>query len=506
MNDRGIDSWRLRLVCMAACTLLVASASPVATAQTTSLFDGVDGASCDYFNMGARIRWRHRLGDWKDLDGTVQGSRPFAQAVVLATDANRIVTWDVTGLVHGWLAGEYANYGMAIVNLKAPGADGAVFHSRETPDASARPRLVLMLSNGATRRVAPSADATVDCSTFRSLGTLPTLTAGIGHSVVVQFDLAEFKGTQVSKATLELAATARQYGNTSLGIFRVDPPLPDPKPNERPGVGIAARYTRDRGIDKDPYVIMATGFDSAFWRGDWSYVSLRSVVERVDSAPKLGFQPLSDHALQVEIPAGENLGLDMGYKFADKLGHEPEEVYFRYYLRLANDWKPSPDGGKLPGISATYGHTGWGGRKADGSTGWSMRGSFSRVPDRNSPYHDLTPIGTYAYHADMEEDFGDTWDWSSDGRALLARNRWYCIEQYFKVNQPGRTDGILRAWVDGLPVYERTGIRVRDIPSIKIEQIWMNVYYGGPSPSPAELHLFIDNVVIARKYIGPITP
>jgi hypothetical protein len=135
-----------------------------------------------------------------------------------------------------------------------------------------------------------------------------------------------------------------------------------------------------------------------------------------------------------------------------------------------------------------------------------MRGSFSRVPDRNSPYHDLTPIGTYAYHADMEEDFGDTWDWSSNGRALLARNRWYCIEQYFKVNQPGRKDGILRAWVDGLPVYERTGIRVRDIPSIKIEQIWMNVYYGGASPSPAELHLFIDNVVIARKYIGPMTP
>jgi hypothetical protein len=251
---------------------------------------------------------------------------------------------------------------------------------------------------------------------------------------------------------------------------------------------------------------MATGFDSAFWRADWSYVSLRSVVERIDSAPKLGFQPISGHALQVEIPARENLGLDMGYKFADKLGHEPEEVYFRYYLRLANDWRPSPDGGKLPGISATYGHTGWGGRKADGSTGWSMRGSFSRVPDRNSPYHDLTPIGTYAYHADMEEDFGDTWDWSSNGRALLARNRWYCIEQYFKVNQPGRKDGILRAWVDGLPVYERTGIRVRDIPSIKIEQIWMNVYYGGASPSPAELHLFIDNVVIARKYIGPMTP
>ena len=53
---------------------------------------------------------------------------------------------------------------------------------------------------------------------------------------------------------------------------------------------------------------------------------------------------------------------------------EPEEIYFRYYLRLGNDWNPTTDGGKLPGISATYSRVGWGGRKADGMTGWSMRG------------------------------------------------------------------------------------------------------------------------------------
>ena len=39
---------------------------------------------------------------------------------------------------------------------------------------------------------------------------------------------------------------------------------------------------------------------------------------------------------------------------------------------------------------------------------------------------------------------------------------------------------------------------------LKIEQIWMNVYHGGKKPSPYDQHLFIDNVVIARKYIGPM--
>ena len=39
---------------------------------------------------------------------------------------------------------------------------------------------------------------------------------------------------------------------------------------------------------------------------------------------------------------------------------------------------------------------------------------------------------------------------------------------------------------------------------MKIEQIWMNVYHGGKKPSPHDQHLFIDNVVIATKYIGPM--
>lgn len=36
-------------------------------------------------------------------------------------------------------------------------------------------------------------------------------------------------------------------------------------------------------------------------------------------------------------------------------------------------------------------------------------------------------------------------------------------------------------------------------------QGWMNVYHGGTTPSPSDQHLFIDNVVVARKYIGPMT-
>jgi hypothetical protein len=194
----------------------------------------------------------------------------------------------------------------------------------------------------------------------------------------------------------------------------------------------------------------------------------------------------------------------MDYAFKDKTGEEPEEIYFRYYLRFASDWLPTVEGGKLPGVSGTYGRAGWGGRKTNGQNGWSMRGVFARMPEEGNPLRNYIVIGTYAYHADTEGIYGDDWIWDLGLRGLLRRNQWYCIEQYFRLNHVGAKDGELKAWIDGELAIDHTGFRVRDVPDIRIEKIWMNVYHGGVTPSPADLHLYIDNVVIARRYIGPM--
>jgi len=58
--------------------------------------------------------------------------------------------------------------------------------------------------------------------------------------------------------------------------------------------------------------------------------------------------------------------------------------------------------------------------------------------------------------------------------------------------------------VDGRLAYEKTDIRFRDVDTLKIEQIWMNVYHGGTTPSPRDQHLYVDSVVVAKKYIGPM--
>ena len=228
------------------------------------------------------------------------------------------------------------------------------------------------------------------------------------------------------------------------------------------------------------------------------------VIDTVSEDAERGFEPLNGKALRVKIAKGSTGALNTLFKFKKETGAEPEEIYFRYYVRLGNNWNQTLQGGKMPGISGTYGVAGWGGRKVDGTDGWSARGSFDLSIPPDNPLGGLHPIGTYCYHADMKGWYGDTWGWHNDYRGFLESNRWYSIEQYLKLNAPGKKNGILRAWVDGRPAFEKTDIRFRLVDKLKIEQIWMNVYHGGTKPSPYDQHLFIDNVVIAKKYIGPM--
>jgi hypothetical protein len=245
-------------------------------------------------------------------------------------------------------------------------------------------------------------------------------------------------------------------------------------------------------------------FESPNWKAGWTHVAGRLEPVREDSQRQ--FEPLEGKALRVRIADGETTAMNVTYKFQRETGEEPEEIYFRYYLRLADDWNQTVQGGKMPGISGTYGVAGWGGRRSNGRDGWSARGSFHYSIPEGNPLSGTHPLGTYCYHADMKANYGDIWLWQTDYRGFLTNNRWYCVEQYLKLNTPGEKDGVLRAWIDGHPAFEKTDIRFRHVDSLKIEQIWMNIYHGGTKPSPYDQHAYIDNVVIAKKYIGPMNP
>lgn len=245
-------------------------------------------------------------------------------------------------------------------------------------------------------------------------------------------------------------------------------------------------------------VLLACDFEDAAWWKAWGARKEPVNTVRVQGARAFGG---TGHSLQVTVPRGQHLGTTFAYRFRERTGAEPEEIYFRYYLKFDPDWKHATSGGKLPGFSGTYGKAGWGGRPVNGSDGWSARGLFET---RNGA--DSTAIGFYCYHADMKGKYGNHWAF----QPRLAHGRWYCVELYCKLNtpgrdgQPGRNDGILRGWIDGALAFEKTDIRFRDVERLRIEDVWVNVYHGGATPVPREdIHLYLDNLVIARKPIGP---
>ena len=488
------------LLSVLASAVLCASTVPAATNDWAEGTPGMEnGASRDHYNRAGLLPWRNYMGDWKDSNGTAQGDVAFAVTNVIDNDTGRYIEWDVTTMVEGFIDGSLRSSGFF---LRPTGGGGPFdFRTREHSEPGQRPELVVVTDQG-TMTLGPEADTYLETSTYTSLGDEDRMRISSGpNHALLRFDLESLpSGTTIISATLRLY-TYQQYGGGSMdiGVFACD--QGHDLPPSAPIRGIADGYLQDQGIEAHPDVYFFDPFESASWVNGWTHVG--GVLDIVGSDPALLFEPLQGNALRSTLLAGTNTAMNVGYHFLDETGAEPEEAYFRYYLRFADDWEQTVDGGKMPGFAGTYGVAGWGGRPSDGTNGWSARGTYYlSVPDDN-PLGGTTPLGNYVYHADMTGNYGNVWLWQEDYRGLLADNRWFCIEQYVRMNTPTVNDGVLRAWVDGRLAYEKTDLRFRDVTTLKIEEVWMNVYHGGTAVSPYDQHLYVDNLVIASSYIGP---
>jgi hypothetical protein len=475
---------------VAAAVAVCAAGSPQAA---TPLADDALGMTCRHYVYGADLEWLRPGGDWIDASGKPYGDMPIARPG--GSDAGQ-VQWDVTSLAQAWTAGDEPKGAIYLRSLSGK-ARPVDFHSRESPDRTTHPSLAVEWSDGTQSRLSPSADTYFSCSSYRSKGRETYLRIGPGYPGLLVFPFEPRAGATVRRTVLSM--TVKKPGNATIGAFRPAPPWSRAATRE---LGLAKRYLSDEGIERDPDVLFASDFDAPGWERKWSEHSRRSHAKIVADGGN-GFEPIDGKALQVTIEQKGKLGLNMHYNFADHPGGEPEEAYFRYYLRFGENWG-GREGGKLPGLSGTYDRAGWGMRRSDGTNGWSARGSFTPPYAAQSSLGGRVGVGSYVYQADMKKESGDHLGWNLGPSGLLHKNRWYSIEQYVKMNRPGEKDGVMRAWVDGLLVFEKTDLRFRDIPDLRIESLWMNVYHGGVRPTPKEMTLYIDNVVVARKYIGPM--
>ncbi len=94
---------------------------------------------------------------------------------------------------------------------------------------------------------------------------------------------------------------------------------------------------------------------------------------------------------------------------------------------------------------------------------------------------------------------------------LFSDDRWHCVEASFRLNtldlradKPNR-DGVVRGWFDGKLVVDRSDIVLRspDFPKMKFNQFLLAPYFG-PGLLPHEQTLWIDELAVGTRRLGPI--
>ncbi|WP_210394986.1 polysaccharide lyase [Motiliproteus sediminis] len=451
------------------------------------------GTNHTYSDLARLIRWQHHMGDWFDRLDQAQGKVPYGLIKVPDKDRRQFLEADITDLARQWLSEPDSNQGILLKGT--PGSPGVVdFISREG-SVSLLPVLSLTTTEGKVFYAEPSADTYITSSTRKSLGTRAYIKAGGGNHALLHFPLPDIKPEHVENAILTLNTTERQFGSSELGIYRIAT-----QPHSQVEEGIAKSYPYDLGIEKHPAVIYAEKFENAGWQKAWRNLRAPNGVPTVESDAENRFSPLSGRALKINFTPAQNTAVSAQIYLKQLLGYEPTELYFRYYLRLGDNWNSNRGGGKLPGFGGTYGRAGWGGREVDGHNGWSARGAFM---DSTQLFGSLlTPIGSYLYHLDSGSAYGDQRSWGSTESAL-TNNRWYAIEQYLRLNTLGSADGELKAWIDGRLVADYQGLSFRSTDALKIESIWVDFYHGGTAKPATAQSIYIDNLVISSEYIGP---
>lgn len=194
---------------------------------------------------------------------------------------------------------------------------------------------------------------------------------------------------------------------------------------------------------------------------------------------------------------------------ARRLFEPTEEVAIRFYLKLSKGWGWSGQD-YHPHLThfLTTENSKWHGPAASYLTlyiepvGGRLRLAAQDIQNEKMP-HGLTqgPLrgGYNGRFYDSE-------------KILFNDDQWHCVEAYFKLNtldlKNGRAnpDGIVRGWFDGRLVIEHANVILRstDFPKMKFNQFLMAPYFG-PGLLPHPQRLWIDELAVGTKRIGPLS-
>lgn len=530
-----------------------------------SPWDGPTGITRDYWNAGATMQWRNVGGDWIDSLNVQQGSSGYdlgsgAQTQSLVGTGQFSV--DITSHQGYW--GDEAT-----VVLRRDSGSSKSVASRYNTDVNKRPRVSIVDANGDEFNVEVSCSAICNLSSTAVISTNETWTWGSGAPVTIYaFNVPETAVRPFASVFLWITVTY-SYGTLVFKSFRLN------KPQLFYGGtilrGLADGYTRDEGIEAHPDVYFAGNVDETLATKYFETSSFTRTSQVTDV--QLGmtvaeskylvnvWQPFTEshrwsenlgYPTDVRVNPNNNLPLRVSTDgssrtyaelLASEMENTPEELYFRYYVKYLPDFLCRVEGRKQPGLAGRYGNWSqagqqWTNEDAQGGTpgkgvrelyplsdpkdrisGWSMRGHVAPSPNNANPLRDFVFPRNYEYtSSNGSTGFGTFNRWGDNNKAgwvCCEIDRWYCFEQYVKMNtltgtpdalgnMTGNPDGLLRVWVDGVLVYEKNNIVYRHHPAIKIDEVWLDFYHGGTTITESEHTFRWTGIVVAKSYIGPM--
>lgn len=359
-----------------------------------------------------------------------------------------------------------------------------------------------------------------------------------------------WEGSWVSLLPLSEGRCSVSVGAASAVVLKVVSTAKEAGESE----GLAAKYPGDVGIEHDSDVVFAENFEGknlATIGQRWSELRNDKGTAMSLSKQTSKFSP-GRQSLQITATRDQNFG---GHLFK-VLPQGYDELYVRFYVKFAADHGYLNHFVKLQGSVNPPPYP-------EGEAGHKHTNSFSTGLEPQSdycleyPYQPQPPPGIwhfYSYWPEMHswqnpDGTGTSFygnDFEPKQPVSVPRNQWQCVEFMVKMNSsPDKSDGEQAFWIDGQlrghfapgsvkgywirDIFRLddekgkpfSGFRWRTDPRININKLWL-LYYVNPSEGTAQKNfnyrqkfpaaninlqtstVWFDDLVVAKKYIGPI--
>ncbi|WP_144392669.1 polysaccharide lyase [Pleionea sediminis] len=169
------------------------------------------------------------------------------------------------------------------------------------------------------------------------------------------------------------------------------------------------------------------------------------------------------------------------------------EIYWRFYVKLPNDFEGYPD--KLSRITIMA-NSNW----AQAMIGHVWANSSRRDHLQIDPVSGIKndQLVTTKYN-----DFANfTWLGALDADTTFQKGDWVCVESRVKLNDSGLTNGEFELFINGDSSASKTNINwVGNWDSYGLNAIMLSNYWNGDG-SPREQTRYIDALVISTQRIG----